>query len=148
MLIQMRKGLTIAAVGLLLAIGPVGKAQTNGDVNLSRLAEAIRAIDDNQLTRAEETLNAVLAAAPGDADALNLLGVVRAKQNRPAEAERLFRRALASLPSHVSAHINLAELLLSNNKPAEALPVLLRAHKLAPERAEIKLNLATIFAGK
>jgi Flp pilus assembly protein TadD len=144
----MRKGFTIAAVVFLLAIGLVAQAQTNGDVNLSRLAEAVNAIDASQLSRAEEILNAVLATAPSDADALNLLGVVRAKQNRPAEAERLFRRALSSLPSHVSAHINLAELLLSSNKPAEALPVLLRAHKLAPKRAEINLNLATIFAGK
>ena len=133
----------------MLLLGAVVNAQTtNTDTNLNRLAEAVRAIGENQLPRAEEVLNAVLATAPADADALNLLGVVRAKQNRPAEAERLFRRALSSLPSHISAHINLAELLLSNNKAAEALPVLLRAHKLAPERAEINVNLATIFAGK
>ncbi|HEU5132707.1 MAG TPA: tetratricopeptide repeat protein, partial [Pyrinomonadaceae bacterium] len=141
----MHKVLKTAAVALFLAISASVNAQ---DVNLSRLAEAVRAIDDNQLPRAEEALNAVLATSPNYADALNLLGVVRAKQNRPAEAERLFRRALVSLPSHVSAHINLAELLLSNNKPAEALPVLLRAQKLAPQRPEINLNLATIFAGK
>jgi tetratricopeptide (TPR) repeat protein len=145
----MQKVLKNAAIVLLLAISPIVSAQTtNADINLSRLAEAVRAIDENQLPHAEETLNAVLATAPGDADALNLLGVVRAKQNRPADAERLFRRALSSLPSHVSAHINLAELLLSNNKAAEALPVLLRAHKLAPQRAEINLNLANIFAEK
>ena len=136
----------LAAVLLLLAIGPIIEGQTNGDLNLSRLAEAASAINDNRLPRAEEILNTVLATAPSDADALNLLGVVRAKQNRPTEAERLFRRALASLPSHVSAHINLAELLLSNNKATEALPVLLQAHKLAPDRAEINLQLATIFA--
>jgi len=45
---------------------------------------------------------------PNDPDALNLLGVVRAKRNRPAEAERLFRRALARSPTHVSAAIRKA----------------------------------------
>src|SRR5690349_16919671 len=144
----MHKGFTTAAVVLLLAISPVVAQTINGDVNLNRLTEAASAIGDNQLQRAEEILNAVLAMSPRDADALNLLGVVRAKQNRPAEAERLFRRAISSLPSHISAHINLAELLLSNNKATEALPLLLRAHKLAPERAEINLNLATIYSSQ
>jgi len=144
MLARVHRRLTKAAIVLLVAIGPI-VAQT-GDVNLNRLTEAAGAINDSQLPRAEELLNAVLATSPRDADALNLLGVVRAKQNRPADAERLFRRALASLPSHLSAHINLAELLLSNNRATEALPVLLSAHKLAPERADINLKLATIFA--
>ena len=44
-------------------------------------------------SRTEGLLNAVLATSPNDVDALNLLGVVRAKQNRIADAERLFRRA-------------------------------------------------------
>src|ERR1041385_1893000 len=125
MLVRMHKALINAAVVLLLAIGLIVNAQTtNGDLNLDRLTEAASAIGDNQLQRAEEILNAVLATAPRDADALNLLGVVRAKQNRPAEAERLFRRALSSLPSHTGANINLAELLLSTNKATEALPVI------------------------
>src|SRR5690349_10784147 len=125
----MRRGIMNAAVVVLVAISAIVAQTPNGDINLSRLAEAVRAIDENQLSHAEETLNAVLATAPSDADALNLLGVVRAKQNRPAEAERLFRRALSSLPSHLGAHINLAELLLSNNKTTEALPILLQAHQ-------------------
>jgi len=141
----MRRVLTAVAVVVLLAVGAPNAQKTNGEVNLSRLAEAARAIGDDQLSKAEEILNAVLETASGEADALNLLGVVRAKENRPAEAERLFRRALSSLPSHIGAHINLAELLLSNKKSAEALPILLRAHKLAPERAEINLSLASIY---
>src|ERR1043166_396874 len=108
MLARVHRRLTKAAIVLLVAIGPI-VAQT-GDVNLNRLTEAASAIGDNQLQRAEEILNAVLATSPRDADALNLLGVVRAKQNHPAEAERLFRRAISSLPSHAGAHINLAEL--------------------------------------
>lgn len=138
--------LTIAGVILLLIIVPLLQAQTaSQDINLERLANAVAAIGEGQLSRAEELLNSVLAALPGDADALNLLGVVRAKQDRQGEAERLFKRALASLPSHLGAHINLGELLLTTNRDAEAMAILLRAHKLAPNRPEINLNLATLY---
>ena len=120
-------------------------AQT-GDANLERLTEAAQAISDGQLPRAEQLLNSVLAIERNDADALNLLGVVRAKQNRKTEAERLFRRALASSPSHLGAHINLSELLTTTNRSADALPILLGAHKLAPARSEITLKLAMLYA--
>lgn len=134
---------------VLLAIASIARAQTtNADVDLNRLTEAVNAINGNQLTRAEELLNSVLATSRNDADALNLLGVVRAKQDRIADAERLFRRALTSLPTHVGAHVNLAELLLTHNRSAEAMPILLRAHKLAPSRPEINLNLATLYVEK
>src|SRR5215217_1432102 len=133
---------------LLLALASIAHAQTTADINLNRLAEAVNAINENQLPRAEELLNSVLATTRNDADALNLLGVVRAKQDRVAEAERLFRRALTSLPAHVGAHINLAELLLTHDRSAEAMPVLLRAYELAPSRPEINLNLATLYVVK
>jgi len=123
----------------------VAHAQT-GDINLERLTEAAQAITDGQLPRAEQLLNSVLAIERNDADALNLLGVVRAKQNRKTEAERLFRRALASSPSHLGAHINLSELLTTTNRSADALPILLGAHKLAPARSEITLKLAMLYA--
>ena len=139
----------IPVILLLLAVGPVAHAQNaNNDVNLQRLADAVKAIGENQLPRAEELLNSVLTALPNDADALNLLGVVRAQQDRKAEAERLFRRALVRSPSHLGAHINLGELLLTTNRGAEAMPILLRAHKVAPDRPAINLNLATLYAEK
>jgi tetratricopeptide (TPR) repeat protein len=134
-------------VTLLFVAAPVLHAQTT-DISLARLAEAVAAINRDQLQEAEGLLNAVLTASPNDADALNLLGVVRAKQDRPAEAERLFRRALASSPSHLGAHINLGELFLTTNRPDEAMQILLRAHKLAPDRPNINLNLATLYADK
>ena len=138
-----------AVVAILLAVVPILQAQTtNGDINLKRLADAIKAINDNELPHAEELLNSVLAALPDDPDALNLLGVIRAKQNRSAEAERLIRRALARSPTHLSAHKNLSELLLTTNRSSEAMVILLRAHKLAPNRPEINLTLARLYLEK
>ena len=134
---------------ILLAIVPILQAQTtNGDINLNRLADAIKAINGDELPHAERLLNSVLAALPEDPDALNLLGVIRAKQNRPAEAERLFRRALARSPTHISAHNNLSELLLTTNRSPEAMVILLRAHKLEPNRPEINLKLARLYLEK
>ena len=53
-----------SVVLLLLAIASIARAQTTSvDVNLNRLAEAVNAINENQLTRAEELLNSVLATS-------------------------------------------------------------------------------------
>src|SRR5919202_323250 len=77
------------------------------DLNYRRLQQSAEAIGEDQLPRAEALLDSVLASSPRDADALNLLGVVRARQRRAGEAESLFRRALAARPAHVGAHVNL-----------------------------------------
>jgi tetratricopeptide (TPR) repeat protein len=139
---------TLLFLLLIVVSAPIMQAQTTDAGNFNRLAEAVNAINQNQLPHAEELLNSVLANTPNESDALNLLGVVRAKQDRPAEAERLFRRALAISPTHVGAHINLAELLLTHNRSSEATPVLLRAFKLAPSRPEINIKLATVYSAK
>lgn len=146
----MKRLISWALTSLMLVFYPALHAQTGNrrDINLDRLAAAVNAINQGELTQADALLNSVLNAAPNDADALNLLGVVRARQDRTPEAERLFRRALASSPSHLGAHINLGELLLTTNRGEHAMQVLLRAHKLAPERPEINLNLATLYADK
>src|SRR5215203_514007 len=110
-------------------------AQTRGEqLTLSRLEQAAAVLGAGELRRAESLLSAVLAASPRDADALNLLGVLRARQQRGAEAERLFRRALAAEPSHLGAHVNLGELLVMAGRAGEALDLLLAAHRLAPDR--------------
>jgi tetratricopeptide (TPR) repeat protein len=132
---------------VLLVTIPLIHAQTgNRDVNLSSLAEAVKAISQGNLTKAESLLKSVLASAPKDADALNLLGVVRAQQQETAEAERLFRRAIAASATHIGAHVNLAELLQTMNRTSDAVPVLEAAHRLAPEHPEINLNLAKVHA--
>src|SRR5215208_146134 len=98
---------------VLLSSAAGTRAQAGGEgVNLRRLGQAVAAISGGELQRAESLLNSVLAVAPRDADALNLLGVVRARQGRGADAERLFRRALDAQPAHLGAHVNLGELLI------------------------------------
>lgn len=81
----MHKVFPTAIALLLFAVAHAAYGQRSDDANLRRLAEAAGAIQENRLPRAEELLNAILATSPADADALNLLGVVRAKQTRPNE---------------------------------------------------------------
>ena len=53
----------IAVVAVLLAAAQVLYVQTaTSDINLARLAEAVNAITEDRLPRAEELLNSVLAA--------------------------------------------------------------------------------------
>ena len=117
------------------------------ELSYRRLQQAAEAIGEGQLPRAEALLDSVLASSPRDADALNLLGVVRARQRRAADAESLFRRALAAQPAHVGAHVNLGELYLTTGRPEQALQILLAAHKLAPERPDVNLKLAALYEG-
>src|SRR5215207_10295450 len=134
---------------LLLSSASAPRAQTRGErLNLRRLEQAAAALVAGELQRAEALLGAVLAAAPRDADALNLLGVVRARQQRGAEAERLFRRALDADPSHLGAHVNLGELLLVSGRVGEAHDVLLAAHRLAPDRPDVNTKLASLYGGR
>jgi tetratricopeptide (TPR) repeat protein len=115
---------------------------------ISRIEGAVELIRNGKVSAAEISLTSILAESPRNANALNLLGVVRAKQERPAEAERLFQRALNSSPTHIGAHINLAELFLATDRAQLALPVLLSAHKLAPDRSDINLKLAALYSGR
>jgi hypothetical protein len=90
-------GLTKATVVIvLLIVTPIVRAQTgkSSETNLNRLTAAVESIGQGDLSGAERLLNSVLAASPNNADALNLLGVVRAQEGKPEEAERLFRRAI------------------------------------------------------
>ena len=136
----------VALLVLLVAVPSTAQTPNSPDTNLSPLAEAAKAISQGDLRAAESLLNSLLAESPRDADALNLLGVVRAQEKNPVEAERLFRAARASAPTHVGVQINLGKLLLTMNRTPEALQIFQSAHQLAPERTDINLHLATLLA--
>lgn len=141
--------LSLRLAGLLLVLlnaSADARAQVGSEEMIrARVGQAASAISKGELAPAESLLTSVLAVRPRDADALNLLGVVKAQQQRPAEAERLFRRAAASSPRHLGARLNLGELLLTTGRVKDALPVLLAAHGLAPARPDVNLRLATVY---
>jgi predicted O-linked N-acetylglucosamine transferase (SPINDLY family) len=75
------------------------------------LAAAVAAHESGRLAEAERLYVQVLAAAPAQPDALQLLGLLTAQSGRLAEAEALMRRALAVDGTSASLHFNLANVL-------------------------------------
>ncbi|MBI5279394.1 MAG: tetratricopeptide repeat protein [Burkholderiales bacterium] len=98
------------------------------------LAAAVAAGDGATL---ERLCRQVLQHRPGDVEALQLLGTMRAGQGRLDEAEPLLRRSLAGGET-VGALKNLALLLRKTGRPHEALPLLERWDRLAPGSAEVR----------
>src|SRR5690242_20021552 len=74
--------------------------------------EIANLIQNNRLPEAEKELNAVLRVTPDNPVALNLLGTIRAKQNRLPEAETLFLRAVRKDSKFTGARMNLVYLYL------------------------------------
>src|SRR5215212_9056042 len=84
-----RSLLIVSIIGVLCAT-VAAQADATTD-HLQRAADLIR---KGELAPAEAQLNLVFKREPREANALNLLGVIRAQQNRPREAEQLFLRAI------------------------------------------------------
>jgi Flp pilus assembly protein TadD len=110
------------------------------------LAEALAAHSAGRLAEAERHCMALLAAGE-DAEALNLLAVLRRQQRRPGEAEALFRRALALRPEAPELHNNLGNALRDLGRPEAAEAAFRRAVALRPCYPEALRNLATLLAG-
>jgi hypothetical protein len=74
--------------------------------------KAIEQRHRGDLHGAKQTLDAELAAVPGEPRALNMLGVVLQELHDLEGAEKAFRDAIAASPEFADAHFNLGILLL------------------------------------
>lgn len=92
-----------------LAVSPSALAH----LNLGNLAR-----DSGDLATAAAHWRDAVALDPGDADALNQLGVLAAQAGRFAEAHALFARAVEALPTHAVAARNLARVEDRMGRPA------------------------------
>jgi len=136
-----------ASVLTLLLWSCAAQAAAQGP-NYARLERAAEMIRRGQLARAETELAAVLRGSPEEANALNLLGVVRAQQKRHEEAEQLFLRAVKSSPALVGAFVNLGQLYASRGDDEQALKAFDAAAALAPRHPEVNYHLASIREGR
>lgn len=111
----------------------------------TQLQAAIIAHQAHQAARAEELYLAILQADSTCTDALNLLGILYAQQERYAQAIVRFEQALTLDPHSASTHNHIATCLYhSGNLPA-AHQHLQQALQLAPYEAEIYNNLGNIY---
>jgi len=102
-------------------------------------------IRDNRLAEAEKELTSVLRVAPDLPAALNLMGSVRAKQNRLVEAETLFLRAVQNDKTYTGARMNLVYLYLLKRAPDKAIAQLTEVVALEPGNLEARVLLGDAY---
>jgi superkiller protein 3 len=135
-----------AAAALVLLFAPL--VWTQKAAAPSPLAAARAQAGKGDLDAAEKSVWTVLTADPNNLEALNLLGTIRAEQQRYAEAEALFRRVLQANPKLAAASKNLAMALLAQDKVDDALAQFCDASKLAPQDYQLKLQFARLLASR
>ena len=105
-------------------------------------------IQNNQLPEAEKELNSILSVTPDLPVALNLLGTIRAKQNRLLEAESLFLRAVKKDDKFTGARMNLVNLYLLKRAPDKAIVQLNEVLAVEPENAQAQVILGDTYLAK
>lgn len=109
--------------------------------------EEVRArVSAHDLTGAEKIVDARLAMAPGDSDALGWRAQLLAWTGHRAEAEAAFRRALQLSPRDVDYLLGLATILGQGGRNREALQVLESAAQIPPARADVYNELGRVLA--
>jgi len=101
------------------------------------LSQAVALHRQGQLREAEKIYARVLKAAPGNFDALNLLGAIRMQQGQFSEARGLFSAAVKANPGIAAVWCNLGQAEYALKRPAEALQYFEKARALAPDDADI-----------
>jgi tetratricopeptide (TPR) repeat protein len=110
--------------------------------SLERIAALIR---DNKIVEAERQLTAISRTTPNSPDVLNLLGTIRAKQNRLAEAEALFLQAVRADEKFTGARFNLSYLYMLKRAPDKAVVQLREVLRLDPNNAEATQKLPALL---
>jgi tetratricopeptide (TPR) repeat protein len=124
------------AVAALAVCGPLCRAQNAGPDENGLLQDAARSMVAGDLQQAETDLQSVLHSNPHDYRALNLLGMIRAQQQRNADAETIFKRVIQQKPDFAGAHVNLGLLYLQMSRSDQAIAQFQEALRLEPGRAD------------
>lgn len=110
------------------------------DVVQATLLRALEQYRSNALSGAERACTEVLAAHPDNFDALNLLGLIYLRDDRPEQAAAAFQKAIALQPDNPGALNNLGMALRATQKADEALLVYDKAISLMPGYAVAHTN--------
>jgi len=109
------------------------------------LAQAIRHHRQHELRHAEALYREVLNREPGNASALNLLGLLAYQTGHSPAAQELIHQALAQRPDYAEAHNNLGMIYQDTGQVDLALQHYQQAVLLAPQLAEAHTNVGGIF---
>jgi tetratricopeptide (TPR) repeat protein len=115
-------------------------------VSTADLTAALEHHRAGRLERAERLYRKFLQKAPGNPDALHLLGVLAVVQGNPDQAIQLIGRALAAVPDFAEGHSNLGNALRVAGRLAEACASYRRAIELRPDFAAAHCNLGVVLS--
>ena len=99
-----------------------------------------------QLDQAAELYGQILQQEPGNAPALQLLGVLRGQQGRNVEAIKLIEAALAIQPRDFGTLANYGQILAASGRPQDALDIFDKALAIKPDFFEALFNKAVALA--
>lgn len=118
----------------------------NKNADLQTFEAAIAAARAKDYARALEIANGLLARNPKDANALQIVGLVRGRQGRHPESLAAFMQADAIAPNQPPILNSIGILLKGRGEHASARSYLERAVQLNPSLLEAHINLASVFA--
>jgi tetratricopeptide (TPR) repeat protein len=136
----------ISFAALLIANAALSQSAKPRVNSSSPLAQAKIQLAQHDLKGAEDSIWQVLSPQPENPEALLLLGLVRAEQQRYPEAESLFQKVVQLDPQSATARVDLGKTLLSENKLPAATEQYKQAEQLAPQNVEVRVTLARLYA--
>ncbi|HEY9069893.1 MAG TPA: tetratricopeptide repeat protein [Candidatus Ozemobacteraceae bacterium] len=108
------------------------------------LSEALTAVIEGEHTKALSLANEVLAAQPGDVQALIVKGQALAGIGQTNEAIALFMALAAEHPDSTDAHFHLGNLFLGLDQLSDALDAFDRVRRLDPSFPSIDANIQSL----
>ena len=111
-----------------------------------RIQRARAAIGAESFATAEQEARAVLANAPDNVDALEILFLCQQRFGDAGGAERTLRRVIALAPAKQWPRGDLARLLLGMGRPAEAEQILAEAIAADPNHADAHAMLGSLLS--
>ncbi len=131
------------------AVRDLGKAlQLNAGHQQARLKlSELMALNGNRqvVEGAEKELHEVLAASPGNLEAIDTLAFTQWRLGKPDDAAKMLEETLAKVPARLQTSVALARVKMSRNDLAGAEQVLVAAVAAAPESAAAALALSRFY---
>jgi predicted O-linked N-acetylglucosamine transferase (SPINDLY family) len=100
------------------------------------LASGVAAQQAGRMDEAEQAYRAALELAPGQGEALYLMGLLQLQRGQPAQAEQFLAKAVAALPQEPNAHYYRGEAFAAQTRYTEAIDSFGRAIALKPDFAQ------------
>ncbi|HKF52187.1 MAG TPA: tetratricopeptide repeat protein [Candidatus Acidoferrales bacterium] len=125
---------------------PSAAFQTQQQTTDNWLAELQKRVAAHNLEGAKKVVQARLAAAPEDSDALDWLAKLLAWTGHRGQAESAYRQALQVSPHDADCFLGLATLLAQEGRNVDALALLDAAVQIPPPRADIYNERGRVLA--